>query len=153
MGWSLGYDGRFGKYGRDIGYGVPSVCDHPECAAEIHRGLAYVCGSHPHGGEHGCGMFFCHDHLRYVDRDDECPQLCACCEAHDEPFDPKPDTAEWRDWKLSDESWAKWREGNAAEVAEMRGLSSAKPVEREVSRDEPLIPPSTRDHDGIEGGL
>ena len=35
MGWSLGYDGR---WKRDIGYGVPAVCDFPGCNEEIDRG-------------------------------------------------------------------------------------------------------------------
>jgi hypothetical protein len=26
-----------------------------------------------------------------------------------EPFEPKPDTPEWINHKLTDESWAKWR--------------------------------------------
>ncbi len=53
MGWSIGSDGD-----RDIGYGVPAECDHPDCTAEIDRGLSYVCGGDPYGGEYGCGLFF-----------------------------------------------------------------------------------------------
>ena len=60
MGWSIGFDSN---WNRDIGYGVPAVCDHPKCNAEIHRGLAYVCGGQPYGGEKGCGLFFCYEHL------------------------------------------------------------------------------------------
>lgn len=56
MGWSLGYDDN---WKRDIGYGVPSTCDHPSCNEEINRGLAHVCGGQPPGGEFGCGLFFC----------------------------------------------------------------------------------------------
>jgi hypothetical protein len=41
MGWSLGYDTT---WNRDIGYGVPAYCDHPDCHKKIHRGIAYVCG-------------------------------------------------------------------------------------------------------------
>lgn len=123
MGWSLGHDGRWGKYGRDIGYGVPAACDHPGCGNEIDRGLSYVCGSHPYGGEHGCGLYFCGQHLHFADRDDECPQLCERC-AHDpeplEPFEPTPDVAEWINHKLTDESWARWRDENPEEVAELR---------------------------------
>ena len=40
MGWAIGYDGR---WERDIGYGVPAVCDHPDCNVRIDRGLDYVC--------------------------------------------------------------------------------------------------------------
>jgi hypothetical protein len=66
MGWSIGWDGT---WKRDIGYGVPAYCDHPECSAEIDRGLSYVCGGDPYGGEHGCGLFFCGKHKKWVERD------------------------------------------------------------------------------------
>jgi hypothetical protein len=33
MGWSVGE----GKDGRDIGYGVPALCDHPDCSEQIDR--------------------------------------------------------------------------------------------------------------------
>ena len=62
MSWALGYDSQ---WMRDIGYGLPAYCDHPGCMAEIDRGLAYVCGSEPYGGEHGCGLYFCDKHLRF----------------------------------------------------------------------------------------
>lgn len=39
MGWSVGFDEN---WQRDIGYGVPAYCDHPQCKAEIDRGLDYV---------------------------------------------------------------------------------------------------------------
>lgn len=119
MGWSIGHDSRWGKFGRDIGYGVPAVCDHPGCDKAINRGLSHVCGTDPRGGEHGCGLYFCGDHLHFEDRDDECPQLCERCASEAGCFDPKPDTAEWVEWKLSDESWAQWRSENAEEVAAM----------------------------------
>jgi hypothetical protein len=48
MGWSIGYDS---KWKRDIGYGVPAPCDLPGCDKEIDRGLAFVCGTEPYGGE------------------------------------------------------------------------------------------------------
>lgn len=63
MGWSLGYDDR---WKRDIGYGVPAYCDQPGCTEEIHRGLAYVCGSHPFGGDRGCGLYFCGSHMEWA---------------------------------------------------------------------------------------
>jgi hypothetical protein len=44
MGWSIGYDEN---WKRDIGYGVPAVCDHPKCNKIINRGLSYVCGGEP----------------------------------------------------------------------------------------------------------
>jgi hypothetical protein len=55
MGWSIGYDS---KWQRDIGYGVPGVCDDPACAEKIDRGLSYVCGGEPYGGDEGCGLYF-----------------------------------------------------------------------------------------------
>ena len=117
MGWSLGHDARWGKFGRDIGYGVPAVCDHPSCTKSIDRGLSYVCGTHPYGGDYGCGLFFCGEHLHFEERDDELPQLCERCAAQTTPFDPKPDVNEWLRWKLEDESWARWRAENPEEVS------------------------------------
>lgn len=120
MGWSIGYDERWGKHGRDIGYGVPATCDHPGCGARIDRGLSYVCGSDPYGGDHGCGLYFCGSHLHFEDRGDECPQLCERCAAEEGPFEPTPDVQEWVDWKLSDESWGPWRAENPEAAAAMR---------------------------------
>ena len=67
MGWSIGYDE---KWARDIGYGVPAVCDHPDCDARIDRGLSYVCcNQEPRGGE-GCGLYFCEKHKGYLKYDE-----------------------------------------------------------------------------------
>lgn len=117
MGWSIGYDGN---WKRDIGYGVPATCDHPGCNAEIDRGLAYVCGGEPYGGDEGCGLYFCGKHLHYH----EGAQKCARCCDNDTPFDAKPDTAEWINHKLTDESWAQWRAEHPDEVAAMRAGSA-----------------------------
>lgn len=125
MGWSIGHDGRWGKYGRDIGYGVPATCDHPCCGAEIDRGLSYICVSEPYGGDHGCGLFFCGSHLSYEDRGEDCPQLCERCRDAKAAFDPTPDVREWIDWKLTDESWAVWRADNSEEVAELTAQRAA----------------------------
>src|SRR5260221_6107537 len=107
MGWSLGWDRN---WNRDIGYGVPALCDHPKCSARIDRGLAYVCcGQRPHGGDNGCGLYFCYEHQRY---DGKCPR----CVAGKPPYKrPKPDVREWIEWKLTDESWQQWRDGNPEE--------------------------------------
>lgn len=100
MGWQIGYDSR---WGRDIGYGVPATCDAPRCGQSIDRGLAYVCGGEPYGGEHGCGLYFCDAHLLITPRR---RQRCARCVAGKPPYErPSPDTAEWTEWKLTDESW------------------------------------------------
>jgi hypothetical protein len=103
MGWSIGYDSN---WQRDIGYGVPAVCDHPKCTEDIDRGLYYVCGGEPYGGEKGCGLYFCGNHLRMGPG---MVQLCIRCFHRKPPFDAKPDTAEWLQHKATDESWAKWR--------------------------------------------
>lgn len=62
MGWAhCGTD----DLDRQIGYGVAAVCDAEGCDIWIDRGLGYVCGT-MHGGEGGCGRYFCeahrHDH-------------------------------------------------------------------------------------------
>jgi hypothetical protein len=114
MGWSIGYDSN---WKRDIGYGVPAICDHPECSAEINRGLSYVCGGEPYGGERGCGLFFCSKHLYLPMRR---PQLCEKCEKRRKPFQLKADTPEWIKWKLTDSSWSDWRLQNHDAVDELR---------------------------------
>lgn len=108
MGWSIGEHN-----GRDIGYGVPAKCDYPGCDADIDRGLGYVCGGEPYGGEHGCGLFFCDEHLSIAgDRKQNAP-LCKRCLHGKAPFEPTPDVPEWINHKLTDPSWAQWRAENA----------------------------------------
>lgn len=113
MSWAVGYDS---KWKRDIGYGVPSICDHPECGEAIDRGLAYVCGGEPYSGEEGCGLFFCGWHMQLGAR----RQQCERCTEEEPPFEPTPDTREWMEWKLADESWGRWRDENPAEVEAIR---------------------------------
>lgn len=104
MSWAIGFDSN---WDRDIGYGVPAKCDHPECGADIDRGLSYVCGNAPQGGNHGCGLYFCADHLRGY------RHLCAHCEAEDGlTFEPTRDTLEWVKHKMTHPSWARYREDN-----------------------------------------
>lgn len=110
MGWAVGYDDT---WQRDIGWGVPALCDHPDCNEEINRGLGCVCGGEPYGGDDGCGLFFCEGHLSYN-------VSCERCLAGEPPFEPKPDVPEWINWKLTDESWAEWRESNPEKVASMK---------------------------------
>lgn len=116
MGWSIGYDTN---WERDIGYGVPAYCDHPGCQVEIDRGLSYVCGDEPYGGEYGCGLFFCPEHARGVH------QQCARCRGGHPPFKQiAPEHPRWIQHKLTHESWATWRERNSAWVrkhAHMKG--------------------------------
>lgn len=110
MSWSVGYDTQ---WKRDIGYGVPAYCDYPCCGKKIDRGLAYVCGGEPYGGELGCGLYFCEQHLR---NGGAC-QMCERCDEAKEPFMPTRDHPEWIKHKLTDESWQKWRDKNPELVA------------------------------------
>ena len=83
MGWSLGFS-EFWK--RDIGYGVPAKCDHPDCKVKIDRGFSYFCGSIDGIPQWilidetdikkldeimGCGLFFCVDHKKDF-------EICEC---------------------------------------------------------------------------
>lgn len=114
MGWSIGYDD---KWERDIGYGVPAICDHPDCNKEIDRGLSYVCGGEPYGGEHGCGLYFCQEHLAYREIEDSFIQVCdRCLNDVFPPFTPKQDIKEWIKHKLTHESWKEWRDENPDKV-------------------------------------
>lgn len=115
MGWSIGFDSN---WNRDIGYGVPAMCDHPRCSEKIDRGLSFVCGGEPYGGAKGCGLYFCGAHLSggsgpgVVSR-------CSRCRNYKPPFAAKPDVREWIDHKLTDPSWAEWRAENPQEVEKL----------------------------------
>lgn len=103
MSWAVGYDGT---WQRDIGYGVPAACDYPGCETAIDRGLSYVCGGEPFGGENGCGLYFCGEHggggldCDHVFKDDPA-------------YHPSPDIEEWVRHKATDESWRAVGSGNA----------------------------------------
>lgn len=126
MGWSLGFDSN---WRRDVGYGVPAFCDHPQCDEKIDRGLAYVCGGEPYGGEYGCGLHFCGKHLHYRQPRgaDGIYQNCPRCMAYKKPYRPKPDHPEWLEWKLTDASWQQWRDENPSEVEASRLALSQDP--------------------------
>jgi len=111
MSWAVGYDS---KWKRDIGYGVPSICDHPDCSESIDRGLSYVCGGDPYGGDDGCGLYFCKKHLFCVGRK---KQRCGRCVKNRKPFAPKPDLEEWLHHKETDSSWEEWRKERAERAA------------------------------------
>lgn len=117
MGWSIGYDEN---WKRDVGYGVPAECDHPRCKERIDRGLAYVCGGEPYGGEHGCGLHFCGSHLRHRSPQGANRSVMNCfrCMDYKRPYKPKPDLFEWNEHKLTDPSWAEWRATNQEWVEE-----------------------------------
>ena len=107
MSWAVGFDT---KWNRDIGYGVPAYCDQPGCMREIDRGLSYVCGGEPYGGEQGCGLYFCGPHLHVTE---QCSQVCWRCERGQLPFKPTPDHPTWLHHKATDPSWQEWRDQQA----------------------------------------
>lgn len=132
MGWSYGF-----VNGRDVGYGVPAICDLPGCDKEIDRGLAFICGGDIGGGEHGCGLFFCGTHLLFCNIENEYgerpPQLCDVClvnfrlggdnyKLFAEKHQPKPDVPEWLRHKLRHYSWAEWRKDNPKEIQKIREI-------------------------------
>lgn len=114
MSWAVGYDTT---WRRDIGYGVPAICDHPGCGHAIDRGLAYVCGGQPYGGDVGCGLYFCREHLIIGVEEVAGAQICERCRDENPPFEPTPDSPAWIEWKLTDDSWAPWRAENPELVA------------------------------------
>lgn len=116
MSWSIGFDSH---WQRDIGYGVPAFCDHPKCEAEIDRGLGCVCGGEPYGGDKGCGLYFCGTHGGGA--------LCSRCRNYKPPFAAKPDHPRWIQHKLTDESWAPWRDEHQAEVLKLSARAEDSP--------------------------
>ena len=46
--------------------------------------------------------------------------MCERCRDDKPEFEMKPDTQEWIDWKLTDESWKQWRDENPKEVEKLR---------------------------------
>lgn len=56
------------------GYGVEAVCEEDGCKTKIDRGLAYLCGKHPGGDEHGCGGYYCEQHLYGIDQCKRCSE-------------------------------------------------------------------------------
>lgn len=105
MSGAIGYDEQ---WKRDIGYGVPAYCDEPGCSEKIDRGLSYVCGNEPYGGEHGCGLFFCWNHL-YGHH-----AICGRCLVDMPSYEAKPDHPDWLHHKATDPSWEEWRTQESA---------------------------------------
>lgn len=110
MGWDIGYDENWKRW---IGYGVPAYCDQPTCRSVIDRGLSYVCGGEPYGGEHGCGLFFCEKHRHFGPH----AEICARCLAYKKPYKRiKPEHPRWIRHLLYDETWLEWRRENPGQV-------------------------------------
>lgn len=110
-------DARDRGVDRWAGYGVPAVCDWPDCEAAIDRWLAYKCEDHGNfwGDDvwvsaEGCGLYFCEDHSYETN-------------GH-ATASPKPDIREWIEHMLTDESWEQWRTENPDRVASMRVVAA-----------------------------
>lgn len=116
------------------GYGVPALCEHPNCNEEIDRGVSYACGGEPFS-EHGCDRYFCGKHLFYVafkddgkrcrhQRDCDCKhfELCKRCKDNKKPFNYKPETEEWITHLLKHKSWKEWRQNNLEEVNKLKKI-------------------------------
>lgn len=130
---------RVGK--RWGGYGVPAICEHPDCNEEIDRGVSFACGGEPFS-EYGCDRYFCEKHRQFecwkCDGSDEkcdhditdekceceCKFVCERCANRLDPFPYKPETKEWCKWVLKDKSWKEWREKeeNKDEVEMMKNI-------------------------------
>lgn len=135
----MGY-GCYERGGRDQGYMVPAICDHPDCSAEIDRGIGYACGDDP---MENCGLFFCHDHKRHdVDPEAEWADgnrhqfgVCERCAADHPAFDPSPDTEYWCAWKMNHESWGGWRSENPDFVKANAHLIGHSEVMRDIENE------------------
>ncbi len=112
------------------GYGVPTICEHPDCNKKIDRGISFACGGEPFS-EHGCDRYFCDKHFEYIyfgtngrcrhKKDCDCDpiQLCERCAKNKPPFPYKPEHPTWIKHLLTDKSWEEWRKANPKEVKEL----------------------------------
>jgi len=100
-----------GNY-RFAGYGVPAICEHPNCNEEIDRGMAFACGGEPNS-ERGCDRYFCSKHLIFhtfnLNGERKCLQVCERCDKYKKPFPYKEEHKDWVEHVLKDESWEDWR--------------------------------------------
>lgn len=105
------------------GYGVPAICEHPDCNEEIDRGFSYACGGEPFS-ELGCDRYFCSKHLKYhcfnVGGGRECVEVCERCDKYKSPFPYKPEHPDWVKHLLTDESWEEWRDKNPDKVKSLK---------------------------------
>lgn len=125
---------------RYIGYGVTSICDHPECNTVIDRGMGYACcDGLAHNGK--CEGYFCLAHLENYLYFDELGDLNEneldalgldvddLPEEEDSPIykcnhgiHEGKESVEWLSFILNDDSWAKWREINPLYVTHYEDL-------------------------------
>lgn len=116
------------------GYGVPAICEHPDCKEEVDRGISYACGGEPFS-EKGCDRYFCSKHLNYIyfnedgercrhknDCDCESVELCERCAKGKPSFPYKPEHPDWVKHLLKDPSWSEWRKKNPVKVKELKSL-------------------------------
>ncbi|MER7953859.1 hypothetical protein [Streptomyces sp. NPDC096030] len=74
----------------EAGYAVETTCEKNGCDARIDRGLAHLCGKTPGGDEHGCGGYYCENHLN-IGPTSETGELCDPCYSTHEAEHPKGD--------------------------------------------------------------
>lgn len=65
----------------EAGYAVETACEKDGCTKQIDRGLAHLCGATPGGDEHGCGSYFCGQHLYMAPDVPGAEGLCESCSA------------------------------------------------------------------------
>lgn len=101
------------------GYGVPTICEHPDCDKEIDRGMSYACGGEPFS-EWGCDRYFCEKHRSphcfNTGNSRTCIEVCDRCLKRKSPFPYKPEHPDWIKHLLTNESWEEWRKENKEEV-------------------------------------
>lgn len=82
MGWV--HCGFNATHNKEMGYGVEGICSHPGCTTKIDHGLSFVCGGMHEGGEHGCGNYFCSQHLFSHLCDESCALCCECLKRNED---------------------------------------------------------------------
>jgi len=118
------------------GYGVPAICEYPDCNKKIDRGMSYACGGEPFS-ECGCDRYFCEKHRIYTgfktdgdggvcDHLEDCDctfvEVCERCAKGEAPFPYKPEVKKWIRHLLKDKSWAEWRKKNPKEVTNLTSI-------------------------------
>ena len=82
----------------------------PVVHEQIDRGLGFVCGGQPFGGEYGCGLYFCGEHLSYGAEDEDRNEGRSFMREVDlvtairVPFEPKPGHLQAMD-RLEDDAY------------------------------------------------
>lgn len=108
---------------RFAGYGVPAICEYPDCNEEIDRGMAHACGGEPNS-ERGCDRYFCEKHLIFhgfnLNGERQYLFVCERCDKYKDPYPYKPETKEWLEHILTDESWEIWRNDEKEKVEEYK---------------------------------